>query len=145
MRNTMKIVFPRIFCVEDLQCKVADKKGYDYRATLYHDQACITVSFNSLKRVPDLLIGRLAQVRWLPTMHSNHGAIQVAGLTLHNAMANETNSRNFNPFKIVPHTFCVDRHLVNCARDLWDISSKEMRQLLFDTVLAKAMHTGLQH
>jgi len=137
MRNT--IVFPRIFCLEDIQWTACDTQGFNYRATLYHDQACITVSFNYTKHDPNLVTGKFVSVRWKPVMHSDHGAIQVAGLTMLNGSVKKFNPKNINPFLIVPHTWSVDRHLINCARDLWGISSKEMRQLLFDTVLAKSV------
>ena len=146
MRNAknIKSVIPRIFCLEDIQCSPGDTGGFNYRATLYHDQACITVSFNGTECDPSLKNGEYVSVRWLSAMQSDHGAIQVAGLTMLNGSAKNFNPKNFNPFQIVPHTWSVDRHLINCARDLWDISSKEMQQLLFSTVLAQAGHSERQ-
>ena len=135
MRNKLnkKQVFPRIFCLEDIQCTADDIKGVNYRAILYHDLACITVSFDSTARIPELKNGAFVSIRWLPRAKSEHGAIRVAGLNVLNCSA-----KNFNPFLIVPHTWSIDRHLVDCARGLWDISSKEMRQLLFTTVFTQA-------
>jgi len=137
--KNIKNVFPRIFCLEDIQCSPDEEKGFNYRATLYHDQACITVSFNCAERDPNLENGILVSVRWLPMMHSDHGAIQIAGLAIQNRTVD-----NFNPFLIVPHTWSIDRHLINCARDLWGISSKEMRRLLCATVLTQTNHSGRQ-
>lgn len=139
MRKTKNIkhVFPRIFCLEDIQCLPSDTGGFSCRATLYHDQACITVSFNCPEHDPALKNGEFVSVRWLPAMHSNHGAIQVAGLTVLNSLTKDFNPKKFNPFLTVPHSWSVDRHLINCARDLWGISSKEMQRLLFATVLAQ--------
>ncbi|MDD2914821.1 MAG: hypothetical protein PHP70_05825 [Gallionella sp.] len=137
----MKDVFPGIFCLEDIQCAPCDTAGFNYRATLYHDQACITVSFNCNEFDPSLETGQLVSVRWLPVTQSTQGAIQVGGLTALKVSAKNINPENFNQFPNMPHTFkSVDRHLSNCARNLWHISSKEMRQMLFATVLTQAGH-----
>ena len=143
MRKTKNIknVFPQIFCLEDIQCSPVDTGGFNYRATLYHDQACITVSFNGTERDPNLKNGEFVSVRWLSAMQSDHGAIQVAGLIVLNYPMKDFNPKNFNPFQSVPHTWSVDRHLINCARDLWGISSQEMQRLLFSTVLAHPRHS----
>jgi len=144
MRKTKNIknVFPRIFCLEDIQCSPCDQGDFNYRATLYHDHACITVSFICAERDPNLKNGEFVSVRWLSAMQSDHGAIQVAGLTVLNYPMKNFNPKNFNPFQSVPHTWSVDRHLINCARDLWGISSQEMQRLLFSTVLARSVHSG---
>ena len=141
MRNVknMNDIFPKIFCLEDIRCAPLDTTGFNYRATIYHDQACITVSFNCAEFDPSLETGQLVSVRWLPTMQSEHGAIQVAGLTALKVSAKDINPENLNPLLCIPHTLkSVDRHLSNCAQNLWHISSKEMRQKLFATVLAQA-------
>ena len=143
--SSIKNVLPRIFCLEDIQCSPDDAGGFNYRATLYHDQACITVAFNCSERDPALEKGAYVSIRWLPTKSSVHGAIQIAGLSMLNCPATKKfNSKAFNPFQIVPRTCSVERHLINCARDLLDISSKEMRQMLFATVLARAKYQGRQ-
>ena len=136
-----KMMFPRIFCIEDFQCTATDTDRHDYRVTLYHDQACITVSFNCAERDPDLTIGKLVKVRWKPVMRSAQGAIQIDGLTLLKDSMPDFDPNNFNLFRTVPHSSCIDRHLINCARDLWDISSHEMRQRLLDTVLGQATNS----
>jgi len=143
MRKTKNIknVFPRIFCLEDIQCSPVDTGGFNYRATLYHDQACITVSFNCAERDPNLKNGEFVSVRWLPAMQSDQGAIQVAGLAVMNGLTKNFNPKSFNPFMTVPHSWSVDRHLIDCARDLWNISSHEMQRLLFNTVLARTGHS----
>ncbi len=137
MSNTMERVFPKIFCIENLQCQQG--VSFDYRATLYHDQACMTVSFNSAKRELKLTPGKLVSIRWLPQMCSNQGAIRVAGLTLHKVAAAMFNQENHNPFMLVPHRPDMDRHLIDCARDLWNISSKPMRQQLYELVMPKTV------
>ena len=139
-----KDVFPEVFCLEDIQCTPNDTGGYSYRAALYHDQACITVSFDCAQRDPQLKKGRFVSVRWLSSMQSDHGAIHVAGLT-----ACCSSIKDFNPFLTVPHTWSIDRHLINCARDLWDVSSNEMRRLLLATFMGELRTQGsnglLQH
>ena len=146
MRNVKNIknVLPGLFCIEDIQCSTCDTESFNYRATLYHDQACITVSFNCAERDPNLGNGEFVTVCWLPEMRSDGGAIQVAGLTVLGYPSGNSARRNFNPFLSVPHTWSVDRHLINCARDLWDISSKEMRQLLIASVLVRTGRSGMK-
>lgn len=138
MRNK-KNAFPRIFCLEDIQCSPCNKQCFNYRAILYHDLACITVSFTSTVRDPDLKNGKFVSIRWLPKMQSDNRTIQIAGLNVQ-----DYSTKNFNPFPIMPHTWSIDRHLVDCARDLWGISSKEMRQLLVSTVLAQTEYPQRQ-
>lgn len=138
MPNAVESLFPGIFCLEDIQCISGYTGGVNYRATLYHDRACITVSFNGAECDQNLENGKFVSVRWLPDMHSDHGAIQVAGLTVQSGSTRNLNLKNFNPFLTVPHTWNVDRHLINYARDLWSISSKAKRQLLFAVVVAQA-------
>jgi len=138
--NNFRYMIPGIFYLEDIRCSPDDTGGFHYRATLYHDQTCITVSFRCAEFDLSLETGRLFSVRWLPIMQSNHGAIQVAGLT-----ALKVSAENINPLLSVPHTWrSVDRHLINCAQNLWRISSKEMRQMLFVTVLTQAGHSERQ-
>jgi hypothetical protein len=133
--KNIRDVMPGIFCLEDIQCSPNDAGGFNYRATLYHDRACITVSFNCSEFDPTLENGRFISVHWLPEMQSNHGAIQIAGLTALNYSAKDFYPGSFS----VPRTWrSVDRHLINCARNLWLISSKEMQQMLCVTVLAQA-------
>lgn len=146
MRNVKNIknVLPGIFCLESIQYSPDGTEGLSCRAALYHDRACITVSFNCAERNPNLENGEFVAVRWLPEMHSDSGAIQVAGLTALNYPLKNSTRNNLNPFMSVPHTWHVDRHLINCARDLWDISSKEMRQLLIASVLVRTGHYGGQ-
>jgi hypothetical protein len=74
-------LLPAVFGLEDIQCSSNDTGGYSYRAALYHDQACITVSFDSAQPDPELKRGRFVSVLWLASMQSDHGAIRVAGLT----------------------------------------------------------------
>ena len=143
MRNVKNLndLIPRIFCLENIQCSPCNTGGFNYRATLYHDQACITVSFNCAEFDPSLETGQFVSVRWLPDMQSEYGAIQVAGLTAKNCSAKDLHPGNFDPLLSVPHTLrSVDRHLSNCARNLWHISSKELRQMLVATVLTQAVH-----
>jgi hypothetical protein len=141
VRNSKNIrdVIPKIFCLEDIQCSPDDAGGFSYRANLYHDQTSITVSFNCREFDASLENGQFISVRWLPEMRSDQGAIQVAGLTALNYSAKEFPSGSFS----VPHNWkSVDRHLINCARNLWIISSKEMQQMLCATVLAQAGSSG---
>ena len=146
MRNkkNSKNVFPWVFRLEDIQCSPGDAGGFNYRAALYHDQVCMMVSFSCDKRASGLKNGALVSVRWLPDLQSLHGAVQIAGLTLMNYPAKNFQQNYFNPFQTVPHTWNIDRHLVDCACGLWDVSSKELRQLLFATVLEKEGITKLQ-
>lgn len=133
--KNIRHVMPEIFCLEDVQCSPDEEGRFNYRATLYHDQGCITVSFNCSEFDPTLENGQFVSVRWLPDMRSNQGEIQVAGITALNYSAKDFSQGSF----CVPHSWkSVDRHLINCARNLWLISSKEMQQMLCDTVLAQA-------
>lgn len=128
MRNTKieQQVFPEVFCVEDVQCMPGAKGGYDYRAVLYHDQACITVSYNAVQRDPRLIKGCFVSVYWpVAPIQSDHGAIKVAGLGVRSYSASD-----FNPFRSVPHTRNMDRHLIDRARALWDSGSKATRRML---------------
>lgn len=130
-------LLPKIFCIADIKCK-SDDEGCWYRAVLHHDSACITVSFNAAKRDPKLKEGSFVSIRWLPSIRSEHGAIQVAGLTARSCAA-----KNFNPFVTVPHTWSVDRHLVSFARNLWNTAPKAMRQMLMAAFLDRMrMHGG---
>lgn len=142
MPNAIESLFPKIFCIEDIQCSSAGT-GVNYRATLYHDQACITVTFNCSQCDKHLENGEFVSVCWLPEMHSDHGAIQVGGLTVLDGLSGRAKLKNFNPFLAVPHTFSIDRHLVDCARELWGVSSKAKRQQLMATIFAR--HGGLGH
>lgn len=120
--------FPEVFCIESIRCTPGKAGGYDCRAMLYHDRASITVSFKVVQRDPHLKKGRLVSVAWRPVISSDHGAVKIDGLVMRDAAVS-----GFNPFQSVPHTWCVDRHQVECARDLWDASSKQLRKLLFTT------------
>lgn len=128
---------PGIFRLENIQRSCGNAGGYNCRAVLYHELESITVSFHSSRREPGVKNGALVSVRWLPDMVSIHGAVQVAGLTLLNYPAKQFQPKNPKPFKAAPRTWSVDRHLIDCASGLWAVSSKELQQLLFSTVLAR--------
>lgn len=119
---------PEVFCIESIRCIPGKAGGYDYRATLYHDRASITVSFNVAQRDSHLKKGRLVSVTWPSIISSDRGAVRVDGLVMRDCTVS-----GFNPFQSVPHAWCVDRHQVECARDLWDASSQQLRKLLFAT------------
>jgi len=85
-------IFPRIFCIGNIKCK-SDDEGCCYRAVLLHGSASLTVSFNAAKHDPKLKEGGFVSIRWLPFTRSEHGAIQIAGLTVRSCSA-----KNFNPF-----------------------------------------------
>lgn len=121
-------VFPEVFCIEDIHCARRNDGGYDCRAALYHDRASITVTFNAAQRDSQLRRGRLVSVEWLPEVTSDHGAVKVGSLCVRDCAAS-----GFNPFQSVPHSWCEDRHQIECARDLWDSSSQQLRKLLFET------------
>ncbi|HZW24772.1 MAG TPA: hypothetical protein VFF26_04735 [Gallionella sp.] len=120
--------FPEVFCIEDIRCSRQEGGGYDCRATLYHDRASISVVFGIVQRDPMLRRGCFVSVEWLPEAISDHGAVRVAGLC-----ARDYAASGFNPFRSVPHSWCVDRHQIECARDLWESSSQQLRKLLFKT------------
>jgi 3'-5' exoribonuclease len=120
--------FPEVFCIEDIRCARRVNGGYDCRATLYHDRASISVTFSVAQRNPRFRRGRFVSVEWLPEVISDYGAVKVAGLCARDCAAS-----GFNPFQSVPHSWCVDRHQIECARDLWDFSSQQLRKLLFET------------
>lgn len=130
-------VFPEVFCLEDIQCTPNEAGGYCYRAELYHDQVCITVSFACDERDYQFRPGCFVSVRWLPSMHSDHGAIHVAGL-----VARCTAVKDFNPFLTVPRAWSIDRHLIHCARDLWEISPQKMRRMLVTTLMGGLVIKG---
>lgn len=139
MVTAVENLFPGIFCLEDIQCLPCDTGGVRYRATLYHDSACVTVMFDCKQCEPHCKKGAFVSVRWLPDTQSIHGAIQVDGLTALNASADGYfNVKNFNPFLTVPRTWEIDRNLVNFTRELWGISSKAKRKLLFDNVFLQS-------
>lgn len=139
MRNEKRSrkILPAIFRLEEIQCSCGNAGEYNYRAVLYHELGSITVAFRSSRREPVLQNGALVSVRWLPEMAPVHGAVQVAGLTLLNYPARQFQPIKPKPFKAAPRTWNVDRHLIDCASGLWAVSSKEMQQLLFSTVLAR--------
>jgi len=133
-------LIPSVFCLENVQCLPDDKGGFNYRATLCHDQACIMVSFNCAEFDSTLERGQFVFVNWLPTMQSSHGAIQIEGLIALNSPA--IPPLEFDPCWDVPHTSkSVDRHLMNCARSLWHISSKEMRRMMLATIVAQTVRS----
>jgi len=121
-------VFPEVFCIEDIHCMRREDDRYECRAMLYHDQAGITVAFDTAEPDTALKPGCFVSVDWLATAHSEHGAVKVGGLCVRDCTAS-----GFNPFRSVPHSWCVDRHQIECARDLWDASSRQLRKLLFAT------------
>jgi hypothetical protein len=129
---------PSVFCLENLQCLPDDNGGFNYRATLCHDRVCIMVSFNCAEFDSTLERGQFVFVNWLPTMQSIHGAIQVEGLIALNSPA--IPPVEFDLRRDVPHTSkSVDRHLMNCARSLWRISSKEMRSMMLANIVAQTV------
>jgi hypothetical protein len=119
--------FPEVFSIEDIRCSSGKVGGYDYRATLCHDRATVTVSFNRAHRDARLRKGSFVSVNWLPAACCDHGAVKVGGLALRKWTAN-----GFNPFMSVPHNWGTGRRQIECARDLWDASSRQLRKLLFD-------------
>lgn len=140
MPNPVQELFPHVFCLEDIQCSMNEAGQMYCRAALYHDQACVTVSFECGQSGTRLEKGEFVTVSWLPDIHSDHGAIQVAGLTVLNGSAKYSNLKNFNPFQTVPRTWRIDRHLVDFARGLWDISSALKRKRIFSAVFAQPTH-----
>jgi 3'-5' exoribonuclease len=120
--------FPEVFCIEDIRCSRREGGGYGCRATLYHDRASISVAFGIVQRDPESMRGRFVSVEWLPEAISDHGAVSVGGLCVRDHTAS-----GFNPFRSVPHSWCADRHQIECARDLWESSSQPLRKLLFET------------
>lgn len=128
MPNSGYDVFPEVFCIEDIRCVRREGGTCDCHATLYHDRASIAVVFNVAERNAQLVRGRFVSVDWLPNAVSEHGEVRVGGLQVRDCSA-----CGFNPFQSVPHSWCVDRHQVECARDLWDASSQQLRKLLFRT------------
>ena len=129
-------LFPRIFCLANISCS-SDDEGCRYRAVLHHDSACLTVSFNTAKRDPMLKQGGFVSIRWLPSIHSEHGAIQVAGLTARSCAA-----KNLNPFLTVPHTVGADRRLIDFVRNLWNNAPRTMRRLLMAAFLDRMRMQG---
>lgn len=123
-----EVVFPEVFCIENIHCERQEYGGYECRAMLYHDRASITVIFHAAERNERFRRGRFVSVEWLPDVVSDHGAVRVSGLC-----ARDCTASGFNPFQSVPHAWCVDRHQIECARDLWDASSQQLRKLLFET------------
>jgi len=125
--------FPKVFCIDDIQCVPSATGGYDYRAGLYHNYACITVFFNAAQRDLRLKKGAFVSIDWTNAIQSVSGAIKVAGLNVRGCSIFD-----FNPFLSVPRTWSMDRHLINCARDLWDIAPKALRRMLRDMLDAHA-------
>lgn len=119
-------LFPKVFCIADIKCTPC-VEGCCYRAVLQHDSACLTVTFNAVRLDPRLKEGSFVSIRWLPSTRSEHGAIQIVGLS-----ARAGTTKNFNPFVTVPHTLGADRRLIEFARNLWDTAPKAMRRLLMD-------------
>lgn len=122
-------VFPEVFCIEDIHCSRRADGGYDCRAMLYHDRVSISVAFRTARRDPKLRRGRFVSIEWLPEAVSDHGAVRVDGLCVRDHAAS-----GFNPFRSVPHSWCADRHQIECARDLWESSSQPLRKLLVETL-----------
>ncbi len=122
-------VLPGIFCLEDIQYFADNMGGYEYRAILYHDQACIAVSFH--RDTPDSTLenGKFVSVRWLPSIKSDRGTIHISDLKVNNRP-----SYNINPFLLVPRTWHVDRDLIKYSCELWEASSKATRKKLFTTI-----------
>ncbi|MBI3480479.1 MAG: hypothetical protein HY016_09020 [Nitrosomonadales bacterium] len=118
--------FPEVFCLVGISYASGKNGGYDYRATLYHDCAAATVSFHAGQRDARLKKGAFVSVTWLPENNSERGAVQVAGLVVRDCAAD-----GFNPFLNMPPDWCAERHSVECARDLWDVSPVPLRKLLF--------------
>lgn len=118
--------FPEVFCVEDIQCTPAITGRYDYLAVLYHDHACVSVTFTAPQPNPKLKTGCYVSVNWTETTQSDHGAIiKVDGLRVLSCV-----ECGFNPFLNVPYRWKMNRHLVNCARDMWDIAPLYLRKML---------------
>lgn len=127
MRNTKieQPAFPEVFCVEDIQCMPVIPGRFDYLAVLYHDQACISVSFSADQPNPRLKTGCYVSINWAEAIQSNHGSIKVDGLKVLSCM-----ECGFNPFLNVPYRWKMNRHLVNCARNVWDMAPQAPRRML---------------
>lgn len=138
--NAKKIenLIPLVFFLENIRCLPDDKGGFNYRATLCHDQACIMVSFNCTEFDSTLERGQFVFVNWPPTMQSSSGAIEIEGLIALNSSASPP--LEIDPRRDVPYTSkSIDRHLINCARSLWRISSKEMRGMMLANIVAQTV------
>lgn len=120
--------FPEAFCLEEIRCVPHKGGGYVCRATLYHDRASVTVSFNTERRDPKLRKGSFSSAAWPPTISSERGTIRIGDLLVRDCSAS-----SFNPFFSLPHAWRTYRHKIECARDLWDTSSRQLRKLLFTT------------
>lgn len=135
--SSVKLI-PSVFCLENIRCLPDDKGGFDYRAVLCHELVCIMVSFDCDEFDSTLERGQFVFVNWLPTMQSSHGAIRVEGLIALNSPA--IPPVEFDLRRDVPHiSKSVDRHLMNCARSLWRISSKEMRSMMLANIIAQTV------
>ena len=100
------------------------EKGCRHRATLFHEQASLRVTWTSRQPDTTLTRGCLVSIRWCGVPCCEAGEIRVARLVrLDRPVA------SVNLFETIPSNWVGDRDLVRRARDLWEDLPRDFQEL----------------
>jgi len=106
---------PRAFRIVSTSCVPSMQgSGVTYRVELYHDKACVTVTFSRAHPDIRLRVNVLASVWWKPPLVRTNGAIQIDNLVLL-----ERPVKGLNLFETVPPRWSRDRELLKRAKELF--------------------------
>lgn len=117
---------PRAFRIVSTSCVPSTQgRGVTYRVELYHDRACVTVTFSRAHPDTRLRVNQLASVWWKLPLVSTNGAIQIASLVLL-----EYPIKGVNLFETVPPRWGRERQLLKQAKELLDLLPVNIRLIV---------------
>jgi len=103
---------PSVFRIVSTACvPISNGPGVSYRVGLYHDEACMTVSFTRSHPDIQIRVSQLVSVCWKYPLITTNGTVEVSSLVVL-----EQPIKDVSLFETVPPSWIKDRRLVNQAR-----------------------------
>ncbi len=117
---------PRAFRIVSTSCLPSTQgRGVTYRVDLYHDKACVTVTFSRAHPDIRLCVNQLVSVWWKLPLVSTNGAIPIANLVLL-----EYPIKGVNLFETVPPRWGRDRELLKRGKELLDLLPLNIQRIV---------------
>lgn len=115
---------PWLYRVLQIDHQQLSGRQFQYRATLFHDKATLTVSWVQHQVDVRLETGCLVSPRWISKTICEQGQIII------NRLLPVTSPSLVNVFETVPHEWVADRSLINDAKMLVDLLPDYFKRLL---------------
>lgn len=128
-RDLVVELLPLCFRIQSITRLPLDALNTMNRATLFHEQAVLTVEWPSRQVDTRLAVGALVAIRWLGRPVCNGGAVRISRI-----VALERPLPALNLFDTVPHGWVNQRLLLRRATAMWNALSRPM-QHLFNAVM----------